>query len=169
MLEEIDFTEFHNTLREYCEVVKTKYKEKLVKDDKIATGSLIQSVETTIRVNGSNINVFINLADHYKYVEFGRKPGRFPPPNKIEAWIIQKPVIPHEDDNGKLPTTKQLAFLISRKIARDGIKPGNYLHDTLEECNNIYLEKLKIALQRDFDAFSIRILKEVNKSLKKWC
>lgn len=168
--EDIDFTEFHNTLDEYCEVVKEKYKDKLISDDKFATGELIQSINTVIKTGVTNINVYINLAEHWKYVEFGRKPGgKFPPPDKIEAWIVAKPVIPYEDDNGKLPTQKQLAFLIGRKIARDGIKPGNYLHDTLEECNNIYLEKLKDALQKDFDTFSIKILREVNKSLKKWC
>lgn len=167
--EDIDFTEFNNVLNEYCEVVKTKYKDRLISDDKFATGALIQSINTIIKTGSTNINVYINLAEHWKYVEFGRKPGKFPPPDKIEKWIIAKPVVPYEDDNGNLPTPKQLAFLIGRKIARDGIKAGNYLHDTLEECNNIYLEKLKLALQKDFDTFSIKILKEVNKSLKKWC
>ena len=73
--EDIDFTEFHNTLNEYCEVVKEKYKDKLISDDKFATGELIQSINTVIKTGVTNINVYINLAEHWKYVEFGRKPG----------------------------------------------------------------------------------------------
>lgn len=50
-------------------------------------------------------------------IEYGRKyPGKFPPPAAILHWLKRK---------GKrlgLPATKQMAFLISRKIARRGFR-----------------------------------------------
>ena len=64
-------------------------------------------------------------------------------------WIKAKPVIPTDRGFG-IPTLKQLAFLIQRKIKRDGTEPMNFMKATLEEV----LVKLKIdleeAIEKDF-------------------
>lgn len=51
--------------------------------------------------------------------------------------------------NGKLPTQKQLAFLISRKIATEGIDPKPMLKKTLDQLNGFYLEMIKDAISED--------------------
>lgn len=48
----------------------------------------------------------------------GRAPGRFPPIKDIEQWIIAKGITPL---NNKM-SISSLAFLIARKIAREGTK-----------------------------------------------
>ena len=45
-------------------------------------------------------------------------------------WIEKKPVLARPN-NGIKPTNKQLAFLISRKIHDDGIKPGRQFAEAL--------------------------------------
>jgi len=55
-----------------------------------------------------------------KYTEqlvFGRKPGKFPPIKAIEQWIIDKGIT--LENNIK---ASSLAFLIARKIAKEGTK-----------------------------------------------
>lgn len=47
----------------------------------------------------------------------GRKPGKFPPIKSIEEWIKSKPI--RFETEMKI---SQLAFLIARKIAREGTK-----------------------------------------------
>lgn len=107
------------------------YKGLLIRDNKKATGDLIRSIKPIeIEFSNNKMSGSISLASYWKYVEYGRRPGKFPPPNKILDWIKIKPVIPRPV-NGIKPTEKQLAFLISRKIARDGIKPGNQLEEAL--------------------------------------
>lgn len=64
-------------------------------------------------------------------MENGTKP-HFPPVNKIEEWIRIKPIIP-DSRNGKVPTTKQLAFMIQSSIARteeEAIKKGKKIGGT---------------------------------------
>ena len=73
----------------------------------------------------------ISLASYWKYVEYGRKPGKMPPVSKILEWVRVKPDLPRPRNNAKPPTDAQLAFLIARKIGRDGIKPGNQLEEAL--------------------------------------
>lgn len=62
----------------------------------------IEVKETLNKVNGKSIGV-----DYLEVLNTGRGPGKFPPPNKIEAWTETKPV---EID----------PFLVGRKIAREG-------------------------------------------------
>ena len=109
------------------------YKGLLIRDNKKATGNLIKSLKpVSIRFEGNKYTGSISLASYWKYVEYGRrKGGKFPPFNKILDWVKVKPVLPRPI-NGIKPTQKQLAFLICRKIARNGIEPGNQFKEALD-------------------------------------
>lgn len=111
------------------------YKSQLKSDGKVASGNLIDTMSYKVNYDGRYLDITLNLADYYKYVEEGRKSGKFPPIDKIREWIRVKPVLPHEMSNGKLPTQKQLAFLISRSIAEKGIKGTNALRNTIKSFN----------------------------------
>ena len=112
--------------------VKT-YKSLLKRDNKKATGNLIDSVKPLeLEFANNKYTGSISLASYWKYVEYGRrKGGKFPPFDKILEWVKVKPVLPREI-NGIKPTQKQLTFLICRKIARDGIEPGNQYKEALD-------------------------------------
>ena len=165
-VEQLELNNVRKILDEYCNAFKNLYKGKLINDGKSATGNLIKSVDTSLQFSGTTINVVLNVLDYFRWVENGRKPGKFPPIAKIKQWIKDKPIIPHEDDNGRLPTEEQLSFLIGRKIANEGIKPGNQLKNTVSELNAIYIEKLKAALIADFGVYQLKILKDINKMIK---
>ena len=155
-------SEFLATLDDYAEKAKELYKRKLTDKGINASYKLLNSVETTVKRNDDEFIVSINLEDYWIFVENGRKPGRFPPIDKILEWIRIKPVIPYSDSRGRLPTEEQLAFLIARKIAEQGTEPKNVLAETITELNSIYLPKLQQALDRDFNRFSYEIISYVS-------
>ena len=104
----------------------------MIRDGKKASGNLINSLKPmSITYSNNKMNATISIADYWKYVEYGRRPGKFPPVSKILNWIRIKPVLPRPINGAKPPTEPQLAFLISRKIARDGIQPGNQFSEAL--------------------------------------
>lgn len=148
---------FLSTLEEYAEKAKELYKRKLTDKEINASYKLLNSVETTVKRNDDEFIVSINLEPYWYYVENGRKPGRFPPVDKILEWVRIKPVIPYSDSRGRLPTEEQLAFLISRKIAEQGTEGRNVLYETVDELNRYYLPKLQQALDRDFNRFYYEI------------
>lgn len=145
----IEFNNLKDVLEEYAVKVKDMYQENLAKDNATASGNLINSVKYLLDFGANKFQVSLQLADYWKYVEYGRRPGKFPPFNAIKKWIEIKPILPRPLSNGKLPTLNQLTFLISRKIAEQGIAPRNILEDTLEDINKEYEEKISEALSMD--------------------
>lgn len=94
------------------------YKQELQKNK--ATGTLANTASYMTKFDGKYLTISLNLQYYWKYVEDGTKP-HFPPIEDILQWIKVKPVLPRKN-NGKLPTQKQLAYLISRKISKVGTK-----------------------------------------------
>ena len=61
-----------------------------------------------------------------------------------------KPVIPRPY-NGKLPTENQLAFLIARSIAENGIKPRPIFKDSLNDVMKDFENGLEDAFTKDVE------------------
>ena len=94
-----------------------------------ATGNL-QNFQTYITLNDTTFSVGFELEDYWKYVEYGRGPGKQPPIDAIEKWVKVKPIVP-DSRSGKIPTTRQVAYLIARKIGREGTPAQKPLSNTM--------------------------------------
>lgn len=144
----IKFENLQRVLGEFAVELRNIYQDNLIRDNKIATGNLLNSVDYKVQYDDRAIWVELHLEDYYKWVENGRAPGKFPPPDKIMEWIRVKPIIP-DDRGGRLPTEQQLAFLIGRKIAEEGIEPGNQLHNAMDDIYHQFEEKIDEAIALD--------------------
>lgn len=165
-MEELAFYGLQEVLEEYGRTVANLYQDKLISDDKIASGNLLNSVDFLVLRQGQKIWVELHLEEYWKYVENGSKP-HWPPVDKLVEWIKIKPVLPtpmtitrrwntkkygpREKQVQILPTPQQLAFLIGRKISEKGIEPGYQLKQTLEEVNAEYEQKIRDAAQSDIE------------------
>ena len=150
MDELLTFPHLEGVLNDYGVAVRNLYQDKLIVENKIATGDLLNHLEFEVKQDGAIYSVVLELEKYWKYVEYGRRPGgKFPPRQAILDWIKVKPVIPRPMSNGKLPTDKQLAFLISRSIAENGIKPTNALEKSNEQINKEYADKIVSAFMED--------------------
>lgn len=150
MEELIKWTNLQRVLGEFAQELRNRYQDNLIRDGKIATGNLLNSVEYKVQYDDRAIWVELHLEEYYKWVENGRGPGKFPPPDKILEWIRIKPIIP-DDRGGRLPTEQQLAFLIGRKIAEQGIEPGNQLHNAMDDIYPQFEERIDEAIALDID------------------
>src|SRR5574344_859556 len=125
-------------LIKFCEILNEKYKENITNFNSIASGTLVtESIFEAVR-RGDTIYLTASLPDYWYYVENGRKAGKMPPLSAIMNWIGVKPITPYSV-NGHIPTKKGLAYLIARKIGRDGIKGNNLLFNALKSTINEYL------------------------------
>ena len=153
---EIQLIEVRKVLTEY----KTKFEEliktKIQKKDKIASGNLLASISTKIEVDGSVYTVILNSLNYLKYLETGTKP-HWPPTEPILKWVKDKRLPTRELTGDKsLPTEKQLAYLVRRKISKEGTEKNFIIAETIEELNEIYLKRLQEALAIDiFNAIPV--------------
>lgn len=146
------FENIKRVLNEYGKLLVETYRDKLTEKDVNASNALFNSVKYIVETDAVTFEVKLSLEEHWKYVEKGRKAGKFPPINKIEKWIEIKPVIPRPMANGKLPTTQQLSYLISRKIYLYGIEPRPLLEQSIDEVYNRIRDDLEKALIQDIQS-----------------
>ena len=135
-------------LGQLAEDVKAGYVDQLAKHDRHASGNLMSTIRAEVEVNGTRYAAVLYLQDYWKYVEEGTEP-HWPPRQAILDWIKIKPVIPRPDNRGRIPTPEQLAFLISRKISREGTEGSHDLQTAEDAVVPMWEERLLDALQRD--------------------
>lgn len=145
-----DFGSTMAAVNTYVKGLSETYRNLLIRDDKRSSGNLIRSIQPLDSENeGSRITGAMSLASYWKYVENGRRAGKWPPYDAILRWVTEKPVIPRAGKGGRIPTEKQLAFLIQRKIGLEGIKPGNQLAEAQRLAWPRYESVIREAVGRD--------------------
>lgn len=155
------FPNLTNVLNDFGRFLVDEYKDNLILNDKNASYDLYNSVSYGIKRGNDELNVTIELNDYWKNIENGRKAGEMQPISKIEEWIKVKPVLPRPMNNGKLPTTKQLASFISRKIELEGIKPQPLLQQSLDDVMGVMIEFIEEAIYKDLENEFELIFKEI--------
>ena len=153
MEKDLNFFNLEKALNSFIDDFIRTYKTLLLRDGKKASGNLIASLKpVSIKFQNNKIEADISIASYWKYVEYGRKPGKFPPIDKILNWIRIKPVLPRPRNGLKPPTEPQLAFLISRKIAREGIEPGNQFKEALNIVWMRHSNDISEAVSKDIES-----------------
>ena len=122
---------------EVCNLIADIYRKKMDAADYNKQGELYNFKWTT-EWNGNLFEVYFELPSYFHFAENGRRPGKMPPVNKILQWIEFKRLVPRSN-NGRVPTTKQLAFAISKHIALHGTQGKHLFEKTLDDPN---LDKL---------------------------
>lgn len=165
----IDFTELQQVLQDLANDIRDNYKEHLQFNDRytekgVPSGyeqKLIDSVKTEVVVGDNAYEVTISLNDYWKYVEYDTKP-HWPPIDKILEWVNIKPVIPRPLASGKIPSPKQLTFLIGRKIYNEGTTGTHDLEKVKDGVIPWYKEKIAIALGHDMENYIRKLVSDTN-------
>ena len=141
---------------------------KALPPEKDATGNLRQSIKFQVNIIGNTFSVSVLLADYYKYVDQGRKPGTQPPVEPILKWLQVKNTLGLKTKNDKPLTDsglRSVAFLIARSIKGKGIAPTNFFTKTVNDGRMDDLKKtLSNAMKRDVSL----MVEEENQNNKKY-
>lgn len=144
----ITFANVRRVLEEFGVEVRNLYQDNLVRSDALASGALLNTAESRVVVDGREFLVQLSLQDYWKYLEYGTRP-HWPPTSALLRWIRVKPVVPRPDSRGRIPSEKSLAYLIGRKIAREGTEGRHDLRDALQRVNAEFAGRLEEALRQD--------------------
>lgn len=130
-------------IRNICEQIAQVYRDKMSNAGYDPNGELMKFTWVT-EYNGNLFELYFNLPDYYIFAENGRKPGGFPPPNAILKWIQFKRLVP--STKGKAISTKQLVYVVSRKIALEGTEGKHLLQQTIDETYDTLVDRLVEAI-----------------------
>lgn len=114
------------------------YRKKLSEFNINASGKLGNDLSCFVQIEDDVYELCLQIQDYWKYVEDGREAGTFPNVDALKRWIQVKPILPRPY-NGVLPSINSLAYLIGRKIQRDGIEGKHILAATLEEVDKMQI------------------------------
>jgi len=159
------FAVVNDMAKRFVELMQSDYrmKRKVGKNftNAVASGTLEKSLKYRLQIKGQNINVSIyakgKASKYFLAREDGRKPGKQPPVSAILDWMRIKPIKLRDKESGKFkkPTEalkKQVAFLIARKIGREGIKGWHAFDYAMENIWDEYEAKIFEAFGKDFGA-----------------
>ena len=153
--------EIEQILYDVAYQVAIDYQNELRSLGSVASGTL-NNVDFEVEIKGGTYKIYLILQDYWKYVEYGRKPGKFPNVGKLQEWIKIKPILPRPLTNGIVPTEKQLTFIIANSIKTKGIQPKPALANALQK-NDSHLNRIKEAVGKSLDKEIKKMLKELNK------
>ena len=160
MVDYNDFPHLLKVLEQYAIRARNYYKQSLKKNDRMASGKLLNSVQYITEINGNKYEIFLSLEDYWKYVEEDTRPHR-PPFPPIYEWVKVKPVLPtpytikwtvkngDEHERTILPTPKQIAYMVMAKIEREGTEGSHDLEQTMEIINQEFERKIAEAFDKD--------------------
>jgi hypothetical protein len=116
----------------------------LLKNKSNASSSLSQSITPEVKAQQKGYNLSVMMEDYWFYVEEGRRSGKTPPIKNIYEWIqnkreIQSKFISKSTD--RIAATKSLAYVIARKIGREGTMAKPFVSPALKQVTTQTLAK----------------------------
>ena len=147
-----DFKHTMKALRDFGQKIVDNYKAELEACG-YQDGQLYRTLSYSVKMDNSSWLISISLEEYWKYIEYGRRPGKMPPLDVIEKWINVRQIIPHSMTlkSGKtvIPSVKQLSFLIARSIGQRGIPPKPLFKNSFEAAKQQFIQVIKDAITQD--------------------
>ena len=104
----------------------------------VVTGNLRASGKVQ-KVDDKTLDVGFFSSDSDKgyasYVEYGRKPGKMPPPDILEAWAYKKFRLSHKD-------ARSIAWALASSIAKKGTKARPFFEPAVESGWRKMIDKI---------------------------
>ena len=105
----------------------------------VVTGNLRASGKVQ-KVDDKTLDVGFFSSDvkdkgYASYVEYGRKPGKMPPPDILKAWAYKKFRLSHKD-------ARSAAWALARSIAKKGTKARPYFEPAVESGWRKMIDKI---------------------------
>lgn len=130
-----------------------------IRDMRRKTGALYNSIKVSFNPETNQIKVM--MLDYWKFVNDGRKPGKYVPIKPLMDWIRAKGFNKNKQ-TGKFQkfSIKGTAFAISKSIQRFGIARTNFYDDAFGEFVEKFEDEAVQALGIDMTNFFERIIEE---------
>lgn len=146
-------------------------KRNLVQSQKISSGELLDSIQSTgVKFGANSMEINISMAYYGAFVDAGVSgtktayttpysyKNKMPPPSALDKWIVRKNIAPR-DEKGKFQSRKSIQFAIARSIFLYGFKPTYFLRNAVSKNVSRLPQQIKEAFALDIDSAISLIVK----------
>ena len=175
---EIKWTHLTEVLDNFAVYFQRKLQENMLRNGSNASGTLVNSFRTEVKIFDDTYEVGIWLEDYWYYVNNGRGPtkngGNGGLYEKIKEWIKVKKIVPHVGviktgkNKGKqyLPTIAQLAYLITRKIHKYGYEGTHFFDDAKADSIAYFQQSIELAIKEDVQNYVLEAVGDMGAIFK---
>ena len=128
----MELTNLKIYLADFGKQVTDSYRDKITKNEVVATGKLRDSINYKLITTENSVGVYLSAVDYWKYVEYGRKASK--PTNN---WLLAKGL-------------KDSPNTISKNIKNKGFKAKPFFRQSLQEFE-IDLIRIDEEIQKDIN------------------
>jgi len=177
MAEQVQYTEYDKVMKKLAGAFEVALKNALAKPYPYApgfnksrpsqgfrnmtkqTGSLYKSINVSF--NPETNEILVDMLDYWRYVNDGRKPGKYVPIAPLMRWIRAKGFNKNKT-TGKFEkfNIKGVAFGISANIKKFGIAPTYFYDEAFNEFEKMFEDEAVIAVGIDIENFFERVLEK---------
>ena len=118
-----------SALRTVGGLTVNRLRDGMTENNSDASGDLGQSIGFNIKKTSKGLDMNVVMLDYWGAVDGGRKKGKQPPINKILEWLTYPNVrdkMRGGQSDAAFVNPESLAFLIARKIGKQGTKGTNF-------------------------------------------
>jgi hypothetical protein len=159
------FTNTQTALRSIGGLTVQRLSQGMKENNSDASGELDASINFNIKSSSNKIELNVTMLDYWGAVDEGRKAGKQPPIDKIKEWLTYPNVRDKmrfgQNDSAFTDSERNsLAYLIARKIGKQGTKGTNFATNVFESSliTKELPEVLLDAITEDADAILADLL-----------
>ena len=167
----MEFKNVERYLNSFGKYIIKQSRTNLTKAKKNVSKELYNSLRYTINVDKKDFTISFYMADYGTFIDKGvsgnkkinnyrtydgrsvespfKYRSKMPPPGILEKWIKARGLKGRNSETGRFITNKSFAYLIARKIKRDGIKGISFFQRPLELGMKRYGKQILQAIGKD--------------------
>lgn len=156
-----NYSNLQKQLNDFINAVIISAKDNLQRSDKIASGSLSNSMYNSgIKIMPNSLEIGLIQNDYGAFIDKGVSgtqkrydtiysyKDKMPPVKAIDKWLYDRGIAPR-NKKGQFVKRMSTAFAIAKNIQKYGIEPSHYLSDAVQENKAILPEELRSAFALD--------------------
>ena len=122
----------------YGQALVFALRRELAKNEKFATGDLINSLDFVVKTNGKQVVIQVVAEDYMRFVDQGRAKNRRMPPDtvKFRQWLSLR----------NIPLTA--SFAVRRSIAINGIEGLKFLNKTADKVTLEFIPEYEKEMEK---------------------
>ncbi len=152
---ESQYPELMTELRLIADEFIAEYRTLLL--ERSLSAALADSMTAEVIAAEKQAHIAVRLYAYWRWIEDGRGPGKQPPLESILEWVEKTELAHRAAEEGM--TARQMAFLIARKIGREGTTGKRIIFDIMENRLPEWYSRLSSATTRDVRIIALNIIK----------